>query len=100
MDMTSAPKAGRRWWQDLVFRLEAYLALAGVLYLSWPIRTEWSGAALGMVVSGISRSSLGLLIAGITLLIFRKPKWGWIAMGFTAYGLVLVLLLPALLRAK
>jgi hypothetical protein len=96
----SVERRARPWWQLAVFSFEAYLVLAGMAGLVWAIQGECSGSALGFVFCGCLLSCPVLLITGITLLFRKRPKWGWTAIAFAAYGLVLLLLLPALLKSK
>ena len=85
----------------VVFVLEISLVLASVAVMEWNSGDRYPGPALAYMLWGCILFTLGLLMAGIVLLLGRRSRPGWLALGFAAYGfLFLLLFLPTLARAR
>jgi hypothetical protein len=105
--MNSAPETKGLWWKKIAFGLEVYMVLATVVMAAW---IEGSGAinvgidhhpALVYLLSGSVVSFFALIGTGISLILYRQKKWGWIALAFASYAFVFLLLcLPALAKQR
>ena len=86
----------------VVFVLEAYLVLASFTLMAYNDgkREIDLGPEVDCIVWGCVLSALGLLIAGIVLLLCRRREHALIAFAFAAYGFLFFwLFLPTLARA-
>ena len=83
------------------------MVLASVVMVAW---VEGSGAinvgidhhpTLVYLLSGSVVSFFALIGTGISLILHRQTKWGWIALAFASYTFVFLLLcLPALAKQR